>query len=59
MKHLSAEALAIIESLMPRDSYYVVIVATKEGTGVDTNILDDGKAKAFVLETGQEMKPGN
>jgi hypothetical protein len=51
MKHLSD-----IDSLMPPDSFYVIIVATKEGTGVDTNIQPASKAKEFVLERGREMK---
>lgn len=54
MKHLSDESLKIIESLMPPQSAWVVIVATKEGTGVDTNITPS-KAREFVLETGNWM----
>jgi hypothetical protein len=55
VKHLSEDVLRFIRSLMPTNSHFVLIVATAEGTGVDTDILDQAKAKAFVLETGNEM----
>lgn len=55
-KHLSPGALAVIQSLIPEGATVVVIVATPEGTGVDSNIPDARTLKEFVLETGRNLE---
>ena len=55
MRLLGNIALATIKSLCPHDSYFLIIVATRNKTSVDTDVPND-RIIPFLEETLRELK---
>ncbi len=54
MKHLNDESIKKLRELIPDNCYFLLIVTSKEGTGLDTNIPAD-QVVQFLQETAHNV----